>query len=281
MPLLSTSCPGDVTRTDNCSSKGATLCQDLEKYVLAVGLLKLWCGAFAWQGSAEIFDYWVFPVQPGVPLGIYTARYQTKMALYFVRAVVVGFCDTCLCTCGGFFAWAIERRGKQFFPDAGARRDLWCLWIAAFIVGFAWQFENDLACALHSATSGHGFVFPNNPNFTFAEVLWNLLVYGLLQSLIFRLASRNLCRAAWAEGVIDLQVGLAGFGFYMAGFVSLRPQQHLLRSANAGAWTSLLAIAFVLPVLALRMARPKQCSPRELSASQPTGPGGMVGLLGQ
>lgn len=264
---------------DGTRGWSAALCLDLEKYVLAVGLLKLFCGAFAWQGSAELFDYWVFPVQPGVPLGIYTERYQTKPGLYLLRALFVGFCDTCFCTFGGLLAWLIEQRGCQILPDLGARRDLRCLWLAAFMVGFAWQFENDLACALHSATTGHGFVFPNNPDFSAAEVLWNLLVYGLLQSLIFRLSSRNLCRAAWAEGLIDVQVGLAGFGFYLAGFVSLRAQQHVLRSANAGAWTSLLAVAFILPVLPLRMALSKRRSLREVSASQPVAPGGAVGLL--
>jgi len=261
------------------TTRGAALCLDLEKYVLAVGLLKLFSGAFAWQASAEVFDYWVFPLQPEVPLGIYTARYQTKMGLYLLRALFVGFCDTCFCTFGGFLAWLIEQRGRQFSPEAGTKHDLRCLWLAAFVVGFAWQFENDLACALHSATTGHGFVFPNNPHFSPAEVLWNLLVYGLLQSLLFRLSSRVLCRAAWAEGLIDIQVGLAGFGFYLAGFVSLQSNQHWLRSANAGAWTSMLAIAFILPVLAVRVALPRRSSAREPSVSHPAGPGGAAGLL--
>lgn len=240
-----------IAAKGRCAALGA----DLEKYVLAVGILKLWLGAFAWQGSAEAFDYWIFPADPGVPLGIYTARYQTMPGLYFLRAWVVGFCDTSCCTFGGYLAWLIEQRGRHQFPEYQARGDLRSLWSAALVVGFSWQFETDLACALHSLTIGHGFVFPNNPDYSVRELFWNLLVYGLLQSLIFRLASKHICQARWAETLIDFQVGLAGFGFYLAGLVTTRSDQHFLRSANAGAWTSLLAIAFILPVLAFRWAR--------------------------
>lgn len=225
---------------------------DLEKYVLAVGLLKLFLGAAAWQAAADFFDDFAFPGTASGPSGIFTARYQSSPGLYLFRALFVGLADGTCCTLGGYFAWLIEQRGARKLPDRQARRDLWHLWLSASVVGFGWQYCCDLSCAEYLWWHNQGWLAPNDPTYSGLEVLWNFAVYGVLQSILFRIMSRTLLNASWAEAWIDLQVGLAGFGFYLAGEVSL--DSHVLRSINAGAWTSLLAILLILPVLLWRHA---------------------------
>jgi hypothetical protein len=127
-------------------------------------------------------------------------------------------------------------------PD-GAWLGIGQLYLAAVFVGGLWQFETDLSCWL--ANMSGGFVYMAVV-YDLGTVISNFLVFGILHSFFFYISTR-LLKASWAEKTIDLQVGCGGFGFYMAGYYFTTSGSYLLRSLNAGFWTSFYSL---LPAIA-------------------------------
>ena len=110
-------------------------------------------------------------------------------------------------------------------------------------VGGMWQFETDLAC--YFAAPSKGFIYVN-ALYTTKAVIFNFLIYATLHSFLFGAFCRAI-GASWAEVMIDIQVGVGGFGFYIAGYYWAN-KGFFGRSVNAGFWTAFYAAVIVLPL---------------------------------
>ncbi len=122
-------------------------------------------------------------------------------------------------------------------PD-GAWLGIGHLYLAAVFVGGFWQFETDLSCWLANMSGGFVYIAAA---YDWGTIISNFLVYFILHSFFFYISTRFL-KAVWAEKTIDVQVGWGGFGFYMAGKYCTTSPSILLRSVNAGFWTSFYSI---------------------------------------
>lgn len=207
---------------------GYSLWYSFRLYILYVAGLKLFFGATAWQGAACIFDQ--------------NVKEQPQIAVneYIIRCIVVGLCDATFCCMGAVLATLIEFKKMVHEDWVGTAQ----LWGAAFFVGFLWQIETDFAGFL--AHRGN-FPLDNEPTFSGLEIFCNLAVYSLVHSAAFGASCRAL-GAQWAEKVIDWQVGLGGFGFYLAGMIPLDGGAGT--SFNAGAWTALGGVVAAIPCMA-------------------------------
>jgi len=236
-----------IDKVHEASQRRVQLRECCHTNVIAVAFFKLWCGAFAWQVVAFAFDAAVFTDDDGGH-SFYTDQYHSKAGLYFSRAIVVGFFDASLCTFGAYiFQIIFVQRCRVRLDSSADKLDLVHLWLSALAVGMGWQYLTAIATAIYMSLVGRGFVFPNDPTYAPGEVVINFIVYAVCQSGIFRFVSKHVCEARWASGLIDVQVGFAGFGFYLAGVVSVPSENWVLIALVAATWTSALALCPLLP----------------------------------
>jgi len=190
---------------------------DLKVYVGYIGL-KISLGATGWMIALYcIFDHFISP-------------YPISTANYVFRNAVAGFADATFVCIGDVIVSWIEKGTLKYhnFVETGK------LWIAVFIVGALWYPECDLAYYI-----SHGdAIFDNYPVFTFREVLANFFVYLCFHQLIFKAVSR-LMKAAWADHILDFQVGFGAAFFYVS--YAFPISDDFLASVVAGFFTGLCA----------------------------------------
>jgi len=188
-----------------------------QSYIVCVSWLKLFWGATFWQYSASLLD------------GFHSG--EVDLSYYLFRSAVVGLFDATACSAACLAGVLLYER--RFAPQDFI--DTYKLWLAALVVGAAWQAETDFAGFL----AGGGWQF-DNENFSPAAIIMNLVVYAVLHSLAFRWSCQALA-AEWAETTIDLQVGFGGFGFYFAGLFVGKSWTYPLIALNAGFWTAVFS----------------------------------------
>lgn len=234
---------------------------DVFKYVVAVGLIKLGLGAAAWEAAAGWFDS--HALGRAGQTGAHAAAYESEHPLlYLSRALFVGVFDALFCTCGACFAALLEPWLLWGEPPRLHRADaldLAKLWVAAAAVGTAWQYLGDFACGL--AVAGRAGFGPSDPTFSAMEVFASFLIYCIVQSVIFGVASGPLLRARWHEKRISALVGMAGFGFYLSGACKVHANIHVLRPLIAGALSSLLALTLAVPLVGVLEFRRRRGAP--------------------
>jgi hypothetical protein len=186
-------------------------------YVAFVGL-KITMGATAWMISLYcIFDKFISP-NPISDLN------------YVFRNIVAGSADAFFVGIGDLICTRIKKGNWKEHSWKATRE----LMLGVFVVGGLWYPECDLAYYI-----SHGKVdLDNDPEFSAAEILANLLVYLICHQLIFKLVVR-LQRAAWADHVIDFQMAVGGFFFYISYVFPI--SDLFLASLAAGAFTGLCA----------------------------------------
>lgn len=170
-------------------------------YIIYVGYMKLMWGATFWEAAALFFDAHVTegPITQGD---------------YFKRCLLVGFFDAFFCCLAALGATYIEERKIDKNDMIGTAQ----LWGACVFCGGLWQVQTDFACWIASG-EGIDYAF-NSPIFSAKEIIANIFVFGVLQTFAFYISTRGL-GAAWAEFTIDFQVGIGGFGFYLAGYAGI------------------------------------------------------------
>merc|ERR1711941_53131 len=139
------------------------------------------------------------------------------------------------------------------------------LWGAAFFVGSLWQIETDTATWIASGNSEFAF---NAATYSGFEVFMNFVVFSVFHSFFFGVSSR-LLGAEWAEYTIDLQVGVGGWGFYMAAILCTDRHECITQdfpnALNAGLWTAVMAAVASVPTLVLyyyRLNAPRKADDR-------------------
>jgi len=207
----------------------------LRLYVGYVGL-KIGLGATAWMISLYcIFDNYISPN----PISDWN---------YVFRNIVAGSADATFVCIGDILSTWIEKGNWENHCWKGTR----ALWIAVFVVGGLWYPECDLAYFM-----AHGDVdLDNDPEFTAGEIFANLFVFLVFHQLIFKGVVR-LQHAAWADHVIDFQVAVGGFFFYIS--YAFPISDDFLASLAAGVFTGVCAaIAGAIVVLMRWRNSPKK-----------------------
>jgi len=203
----------------------------LRLYVGYVGL-KIALGATAWMISLYcIFDNYISPN----PISFWN---------YVFRNVVAGTADATFVCIGDIISTWIEDGNWKKHSWVGTR----ALWVAVFVVGGLWYPECDLAYYI-----AHGDLdLDNDPEFTVGEIIANFLIFLIFHQLIFKIVVR-LQKAAWADNVIDFQVAVGGFFFYIS--YAFPISDAYLASLAAGAFTGLCAAIAGGMVVLLRWKR--------------------------
>jgi len=186
-------------------------------YVGYLGL-KIGWGATAWMVSLYcIFDNYISPN----PISGWN---------YVFRNIVAGSADATFVCFGDIVSTWIDKGNLKEHSWVGTRQ----LWIAVFVVGSLWYPECDLAYYM-----AHGEVdLDNDPAFTAGEIFANLFVFLVFHQLIFKGMVR-LQHAKWADHVIDFQVAVGGFFFYVS--YAFPISDDYLASLAAGLFTGLCA----------------------------------------
>jgi len=193
-------------------------------YICYVAGLKLFFGATAWEGALRAFDK------------IYISHISLRT--YILRCIVIGVANATFSCLGAIFSNLAEFRKMNSEDWVGTFQ----LWGAAFISGFVWQPETDFAGYL----SGGVFMMISPPTYSLKEIGYNFVVFAVAHTIIFSISCRTF-QARWAEKIIDWQVGIGGFGFYVAAYFGL--EGDLLVSFNAGAWTAAHGAVAAIPPL--------------------------------
>eukprot|EP00747_Dinoflagellata_sp_TGD_P193838 gnl/TRDRNA2_/TRDRNA2_60561_c0_seq1.p1 gnl/TRDRNA2_/TRDRNA2_60561_c0~~gnl/TRDRNA2_/TRDRNA2_60561_c0_seq1.p1 ORF type:complete len:224 (+),score=30.85 gnl/TRDRNA2_/TRDRNA2_60561_c0_seq1:2-673(+) len=194
--------------------------------------------------------------------------------LYFGRALCVALFDSIFCTCGGICAELLQARLFHRASRAVGCTEVidWAkLWTTALVIAAAWQYEKDLGHGLAAIAKRTATDFgPCDPTFSTFEVLATFLVYAAVQSLMYGFLSGIVLRARGYEVCLALEVGMAGFGFYLAGAFDIPSSECTLKSLLAGFCSSMSALTVAAPLVLWRalMRRRKESLSGPLSSPQ-------------
>jgi len=198
-------------------NKMPSYAHQIRLYVGYVGL-KIGLGATAWMISLYcIFDNYISPN----PISFWD---------YVFRNIVAGTADATFVCIGDILSTWIEKGNWKEHCWVGTR----ALWLAVFAVGTLWYPECDLAYYM-----AHGDLdLDNDMEFTAGEIFANFFVFFVFHQLVFKAVVR-LQHAEWADHVIDFQVAIGGFFFYIS--YAFPISDAFLASLAAGVFTGVCA----------------------------------------